>query len=543
VIRHSLLCCALVAGLAHAQVAATCDQPRAIDKYQLLRRLSLDLRGHIPTWEEYQALDAQGGVPDALISQWLSGDDFRVVMRRYHEDLFWPNLSAVALNNVNSTVSLVATATAPKPDATFAIASAGKRKQLRGLSDVETTVDGAQCGDFEQTHFLPGGAFVPDPAFVHTATVNGTAVKQEGWRLVTPYWAPTTQIKVCAYDAMETASVTVNGNAVACNTPAGDGRAECGCGPNLRFCYGGTVRTIVQAAFREQVGQLVDQVSVGGKPYTTLVTTRSVPVNGPLAFWKKYLGPHLSTSRVWSEPDPGEPLPERDFTDTTWSTVDRGNDLHAGVLTTPAYLLRFQTNRGRANRYRIDFECEAFTPPSQLENASNGCAESGTDLSGRCTCRYCHNILEPLAAHWGQFAEAGTSLLSDTAAWPRTKSTCVNSTSGVCNRFYVTSSDGDKPGAFLPYQYADAAHPGITAGLAAGPKGRVTEGLANGAFAKCAVKRAWSYLMKRDMRVAGETTDELSTLNTLSSGFASNNYSLPWLFQSIVSQPDYRRTR
>lgn len=527
--------CTLLSTVAAAQVSPSCDQSRELDKYQLLRRLSLDLRGKAPSYEEYTALDTQSSVPQSTIAAWLASDDFRVVMRRYHEELFWPNVTNVALSNVNSQVTQLTT-----PDA-WAISSAGKRRLFRGLSDINTTL-GAQCGDFEQTQFTSG--FVPAAAGIRTTVINGTTVKQEGWRMVTPYWS-TTPIKVCAFDAMETERVTVSGRVIECNTVDGDARVECGCGPNLRFCYGPTaqVRTVIQQAMREQLNLMVDRVSTGGQPYTELITARNAPTNGTLVFWKKYLAPHLSYSRIVALPDPNEPLANATWTDTTWRTADRGSDLHAGVLSTPAYLLRFQTNRGRANRFRIDFECESFVPPSQLETPAMGCSDSSGDLTKRCTCRYCHRQLEPLAAHWGNFSEAGTTLMTDLTLFPRLKASCVNNGGTFCNRFYVTDDAADNPGALLPYQYADAQHPDITAALAAGPKGRADAIVADGTFARCAVKRTWSYFMKRDLRALGTDPDENATLATLTSGFTANNHSLPWLIEQIVSQPNYRRVR
>lgn len=538
-LRLSLALVLCASSLAYAQVPASCDASRAIDKYQLLRRLSLDLRGKAPSYEEYTALDAQGTVPAATIQAWLGSEDFRLVMRRYHEELFWPNVTNVQLNNTNSQLVLL---DAP---AAFAISSTGKRRQLRGLADVETATLGKQCGDFEQTQFAAGGKFVPATAGIRTSVVNGTTVKQEGWRMVTPYWAPTTQIKVCAFDAMETESVTVNGNVIACNTPEGDARPECGCGPGLRYCYGPTaqVRTVIHQAMREQLGQMVDRVSTGGRPYTELITARNAPTNGTLMFWKKYLAPHLSYTRIVAEPDPNEAMPRATFTDAAWSVEDRGSNLHAGVLTTPVFLLRFQTNRGRANRARIDFECESFVPPSNIETPAAGCSDSSDDLTKRCTCRYCHRALEPQAAAFGQFAESGTTLMTNTTDFPRTRASCVNSNSAFCRRFFVTDDAADNPGALLPYQYADAAHPDITAALAAGPKGRANEIINNGAFARCAVKRTYANLMKRDLRVLGTDADEAATLTTLTDGFKTNSYSLPWLVEQIVSLPAYRRTR
>lgn len=533
----SLLLIALsLPGLALAQVSPSCDQPRDLDKYQLLRRLSLDLRGKVPSYEEYTALDALPSVPATTIESWLTTDDFRVAMRRYHEDLFWPNVSNVALGNVNAQLVVFQAA-----GGAMGISSAGKHRLFRGLAEFTTAI-GEQCGDFEQTQFTTG--FVPATAGIRTAVVNGTTVKQEGWRMVTPYWS-TTPIKVCAFDAMETERVTVGGRTIECNSIDADARVECGCGPNLRYCYGPTaqVRTVIQTAMREQLNLMVDRVSTGGQPYTELVTSASAPVNGVLTFWKKYLAPHLSYSRIVALPDPNESLTNANFADTTWQVINRGSPLHAGVLTTPAYLLRFQTNRGRANRFRIDFECESFVPPSQLETPAQGCAESGGDLTGRCTCRYCHRQLEPLAAHWGTFSEAGTTQLGDLTMFPRNKASCVNNTGSFCNRFYVTDDQADNPGALLPFQYADAAHPQITSALAAGPRGRADEIIADGTFARCAVKRTWAYFMKRDMRVLGSDVDEAATLQSLADGFKSNGYRLPWLVEQIVSQPAYGRVR
>ncbi|MDP3155900.1 MAG: hypothetical protein Q8N23_24725 [Archangium sp.] len=533
--KSLLLAVLTLPGFVLAQVSPTCDLPRDIDKYQLLRRLSLDLRGKVPTYEEYAALDTQTTVTPATVQSWLTSDDFRIAMRRYHEELFWPNVSNVALAGTNAQLTLLAT------PAAWTIASTGKRRLFRGASDVNTAI-GAQCGDFEQTQFTTG--FVPATAGIRTSVVAGVTVKQEGWRMVTPYWS-TTPIKVCAFDAMETERVTVSGKVIECNSIESDARVECGCGPDLKYCYGPTanVRTVIENAMREQLNLMVDRVTTGGQPYTDLVTSRTAPVNGPLVFWKKNLAPHLTYARIVSLPDPNEPLTGDDFADTTWRQVDRGSALHAGVLTSAAYLLRFQTNRGRANRARIDFECESFVPPSQLETPAQGCSDSSDDLTQRCTCRYCHRQLEPLAAGFGPFSEAGTTLMTDLVMFPRTKASCVNSNSAFCKRFYITEDSADNAGALIPWQYANAAHPEITTALAAGPKGRANAIIADGTFARCAVKRTWSYFMKRDMRLIGTDPDEAATLQTLTTQFQSNGYRLPWLVEQIVSQPGYRRVR
>lgn len=548
-----LITVTVLAGAFAAQaqpVPASCDQPRDLDRYQLLRRLSLDLRGKVPSLSEYEALDTQSSVPPATIQSWLATEDFRRTMRGYHEDLFWPNVSNVQISQTNAV--LVQRSGEPA----WSIASAGRRNQLRGDPDVSTTTNGLSCGDYQQTHFLAGGGFRPDPAFIYTETQGSKTVRQEGWRLVTPYWDPTgPQLKVCAFDAQETPTVQVGGTATPCYQAAAFTNPSCGCGTGLVNCYGpaASVNRVILSSLREQLGRSVDKVTTGGRPYTDLLLSTKADVNGPINQWKKTFSQNFAFTRTYSLPDDAEQLSTTlQFSDTdTWQNVDRG-PMHAGVVTLPGYMLRFQTNRGRANRFRIDFECQSFVPPSDVEApGTGGCTTDGTNLTARCTCRYCHQLLEPLAAHWGQFSEAGNTFLSVQAGsgvasvgnFFRKATNCVGSGSAFCNRFYVTASDGDNPGALLSYQYSDAAHPDITAALAGGPRKRAQEIIANGTFAKCAVKRVFRSLVKRDMHVEGTTTEELQLLTTLSDGFKTSAYSFPWLVEQVVSLPQYRRVR
>jgi hypothetical protein len=533
----------IFAAPAIAEVSATCEQPHEIDKYQLLRKLSLDLRGRVPSYEEYVALDAKSGVSVDIIRGWLSSDEFRLVMRRFHEELFWPNVSNAGFAYPGSSLSQLAV-----PNA-FVATDTGKRLRNRGHQNFSVPGLGAQCGDFEQTHFLPDSGFMPDPAFVRHSTYDGGTkdggVVQEGWRYVKPYWSPTQNVKVCAYDALENETVKVSAKVtVNCGAPEGDARAECGCGPGLKFCFGprAAVQDAITASMREQMMLMVDRATTGGRPYTELLLSREAPVNGPLVHFRKYLGPHYNLRRLIAIPDATEPLPEISFDEQSWQWIDRGSDLHAGVLTTPAYLTRFQTNKGRGNRFRIDFECEPFVPPSKLETAADGCSETAGDLTQRCTCRYCHRQLEPLSGLWGQFMEAGLSQISNVAAYPRLKSDCIGSKSVFCNRFYVTNPSADNPGSLIVYQYA-SAHPDVASAIAEGPRKRANEIISDGTFARCAVKRAWSNLLKRDMRVVGESTDELATLAGLADGFKDQNYDMKWLIEQIVTQRAYRSVR
>lgn len=515
--------CAPVA-IAHtgrADSAPVCKANPELDKLAVLRRLSLDLRGRPPTVEEYEALEKTGSIGDATIDGYLATPDFGGRMRRYHEDMFWPNVSNVRISGVIDAL----TKTAAEPALHYA--TTGRAKLYRGDA-------AAVCGDYEQKDF--------DPAFPNefrpiNVTPDAQGVKREGWRMVRPYWAPDTTVKVCAYDAQEGLTGASGKVTVACNTPEAGPAATCGCGPNLRHCFGGGSAALILQSMREQLARSVDDVTTGGRPYTDILLSTKAWVDGRLAFWKKYFGSY--GQGTYNIPDPAEEIPTKDFTDTTWVQVDR-KGLHAGVITLPAYLLRFQTDRGRANRFRIDFMGEYFVPPAKLDPAP-GCSTTSSDLTERCNCQYCHQKLEPLASHFGQFAEAGTTLMTDLARFPRTKADCVSAKpSAFCSRFYVTNAEAHRPGSLLTYQFTDT-HPDFVPALEGGPRKLAQQIIQDGTFSRTVVRRMFLQLAKRDLRVEGEKTDELDLLDRLSKGFEAAGFNLKWLVREIVKLPAYRR--
>ncbi len=508
--------CAWISPALADETTLSCEDPHEVDKYQVLRRLSLDLTGRVPSLGEYQALDAAEGVPESTILALIQSDDFRTLMRRYHETMFWPNVSNVRLNNVDTQLGTRTYA----PAGVLLITSLGTSKTLRGVS-------GAGCGDFEQTSF--GTKFRP----TNVQTVNGAL--QEGWRMVTPYWDTKTPIKVCAFDAQET---LVSDDGVSCNTPSGRTKPECGCGPNLQFCYGPSNVTVnpIRESLREQMARAIDNVTAGGKPYTDILKSQVADEDGYIAFWRRNLAPNVSISQTYNAPASTEPTSEKAWGDASWTSMDR-KGLHAGIVTLPAYLLRFQTDRGRANRFRIDFMCESFVPPEQPD--TQGCDPGAPDLTDRCTCRYCHQKLEPMAAWFHRFTEAGSTQMLTADGFPAYNEACKKSSS-FCNRFYVTK--GDRAGFLLQLEFANA-HPEYEEHADIGPGGFADEIIGNGVFAQCAVKRTFTYLVKRDIRAQGATTDELALLDTLVKSFEGSGYSFPMLVHDIVSLPAYRRAR
>jgi hypothetical protein len=539
-------------GTARAEeVLADCSAPHPLDKYQRLRRLSLDLRGRIPSVEEYQALDALADIPQSMVDGFIADDAFRKTMRRLHEELFWPNLTLVGLSNTSN--RLVATGPegatlcrAPTFQPTtadpacvvpiFRIASSSRGILYRGG-------DGRRlCGTFEQTHFLDAN-FTPDPAFFRD--LDGDGVKEaEGYRWISPYWAPANRIKVCAFDAQEAATAPTATGPAACNTLPGTRVRDCGCGPDLRFCFdSATVRNQISASLREQIGRSVDEVTAGTRPYTDLLLSRKAQVNGPLTFWKRYLVQNGNLTDAYNLKDPQEVLPAKGYLDQSWTEVDRGG-IHAGVATLPAYLLKFQTNRGRANRFRIDFACSHYTAPADPK-PEPGCSNRADDLTNRCICQSCHERVEPTAAHWGGFAEAGSTQITNRTLYPVSRPECKSSNDPDCRRFYVTDPEEANVGTLRPFQFADA-HPEYKTAIAGGPRLLAQKIINSGEFAQCTVQRAFAYLMKRDIRAFGEESDELALLEELSKEFtdpAKGNWRYQWLVKRLISRPEYGSVR
>jgi hypothetical protein len=499
-----------------------CEEPQDVDKYQLLRRLSLDLRNKPPSIDEYDAIDSVDTVPLATIQEYLQGDDFRFAMRRYHAELFWPNLVAASLFNQNSNIDI-------KSAPAYYIQAAGRQTAFRGGA--------VPCDDRENNDVDAQGR--PNPAGIKT--IGG--YKQEGWRMIAPYWDPANKIKVCNFDAQEVETTVVKGETVGCNTVTGNASLECGCGTGLKYCYDGkTTEGQIQAALTEQLYRAIDKVTTAGAPYTDLMLSTHADENGKIAFWFQNLAPNTSYAKTYDLADPDQTIPALDYTDDdTWQDVDRG-PMHAGLLTMPGYLLRFQTNRGRANRWRIVFTNQYFIPPAQLDPAP-GCDPNANDLTKKCNCQYCHEHLEPLAAHFGKFAEAGTTLMSDDTVFPINDPDCVSDKpSGFCARFYVTDSSAENAGSLFPYQYSKD-HPEYLDAIDAGPKQLAQQIIDDGTFANATVTELFTFFLKRAPVTDGSIFDEQKTVADLASGFKKNGYDFVWLTQQIVTLRQYGRTR
>ncbi len=531
-----LILMTLAAPARAAEVDAQCSASQEIDRYQLLRRLSLSLRGALPTYEEYVALDAEAALPEAWIDEMLASDEFRLVMRRFHADLLWPNLAGTALTDVAHVIA------AGRDDDRWSVVGAQRRRLYRNGAGTET------CGDWLQTDFTAEGMPVTRPV-----TVGATTYDQDGYVLVRPYWAPETEIQVCAFDAQTAPSAMQGNQSVACDSLRGVGARGCGCGPELRWCYGNRADRTVLAALAEQLGRMVDAHTVGGRPYSEMLTTRTTWTNGTLAFWKQHLAAQVNLNRTYNERmTVDEPvIADAGFNDTTWVESTRQAP-HSGLLTLPGYTLRFQTNRGRANRFRTVFTHQSFIPPATTSDSD--CDPTAADLTQRCLCRHCHQVLEPLAAHFGGIAEAGSAVIAGAPQFPVYQPACDPTAQDNpnrplargCDRFYVVDPEAHAPGTLLAHQYADIddpLHRQIADNLASGPEGLALSAIDLGLVHGAITRHLFLALMGRELVLdPGAGDNEIALLDELTTEFRGHD-DVRAQVKRLVMLPQFRRVR
>lgn len=517
-----------------------CPLPATVDTPRLLRRISLDLRDMPPTFDEYAELGSAADVPDSIVDAYLASNEFAKVARNYHELLWLPNLSALRLNGVSKVLGRRGpedATTPPDEDTPYDNFSRRTRYRTKGIPATEIR---PTCANRLQTVNAAG-----EPVDGTGAVMTG---EREGYVLVHPYWNPdpAARIRVCAYDAQTAESVTINGKQVACNSNEGVASAKCGCGKELKFCMATPGEaaipsrvpppsTTIYASVREQAARLSDRVSRASSsrvPYTDILLSKSVEENGAIAFYKANLAWAENTVVGYNEPFPAAPT-TRKFTDATWTA--RNDAKAAGILTSTAFLWRFATNRGRANRFKIAFAREHFEPSA----TAGACSSSATelDLTKRCLCRDCHIRLEPLASFWGGIVEGGNAAITNRTRFPLSRPDCVGSKEIECVRMYVSDSEQPNPGSLMALQFAGAHKTGdddYAKNLAAGPAEAASKLIASGAFARATVHNLYERLVKQEL-------SDKATEDALVSGFVGGNYNFPDLVKAIVKLPVYRR--
>ncbi len=487
---------------------------------QLLRTLSLDLRGVIPTVEEYARVGEDGSVPESLIDAWLDSPEFTQQVVRHHRALLWPNVRDIRLLSNRQRLIL-------EGDVWWRYLVA---PSYRGGP--------VYCGDFE-------AEWDQDGELLRYPDSDGNL--QEGWVWVAPYWDPTHTIKVCALEAQEN---EVSPWGTECDTYDGRFDPYCGCGPHLAWCdtadlgHNGDVENPpVASAIVGDLEQRVAHMIDDDQSYLELLTGRTTYVNGPLVHFYKHhtdVPAHIRFNEVPVDPDT---LPDLDFTDqNTWVPVTLGPE-QSGILTSTFYLMKYSTHRSRANRFFNAFLCQPFTPPEGgIQNLDN--TGASLNLVKRQGCNYCHAILEPAGAHWARWGEYGAGYMdpvhfpvySDVCAWcAQTGESC----SEACSTYYLvdpqSSEEDPYIGSLRAFEFMEGRN---EPNAEQGPKLLVAHTVADGRLPTCVARKTASWLLGRD--VEGYEKDWLTDLT---SDFTTSGFRYRELVKEIVMSDAYRRVR
>ncbi len=490
------------------------DEDPSLSITRYARGLSLDLRGVVPTVEEYDQVLAAGEVPETLLDLWLHEAAFTNRVVRKHRELLWNNVSNV--NLVNAAFSL----------SRFDGAQTYWRRQPAG----EYRGDTVPCNPVPAQWDGQGNLVTSDP---------GDGTQREGYVMVAPYWAPDTSLPVCAFDAQD---VLVSATGTRCDTQDGASDPGCGCGPALAWCRSGgaSVRPVVEA-FGSEVELRIADVIDGDRSYLELFTGRTAYVNGPLVHYWKHLARVPAGTRNTPVPLPVEQLPELAYTDVdTWHPILLGPE-HAGLLTSPAFLLRFQTGRARANRFYNAFMCQPFQPPSAGLPVPDDESAYQLDLQLRDGCKYCHALLEPSAAYWGRWSQQGAGYL-DAESYPAVRDDCERcATSGEscstdCKRYYLTEalveSQEEYLGKLLSYEFRREDHYG---NIESGPRALALSVVVDGRLPDCVSRTAAAWLLGRAI-----LPEEEPWIDQLGDQFIASDFNYRDLVKTIVSSPVYR---
>jgi len=500
-----------------------CEAPEdELAPSRLLRAISLDLRGQLPAAHEYAALpegddpDAALSAIDAMVEAWLASEAFAERFVRLHQELLWNNLDDLTLVGVRGRIRL----------AQGAWWRGGTQASFYRGSNVGCLNAPAEYDE--------------DGAVVQTLQPDGT--RREGWVWIAPYWAPDTEIRVCALDAQD---ALVSPSGTLCASTAGLNDLHCGCGPALRNCLptGNVYPRMITDAMAADIAHRVRDLIARDASYLELFTSRTVWVNGPLAHYWKHL---RAFPRMVVNPPPLsiDRLPELAFTDTeTWIPVEMGPE-HAGVLTSPAFLMRFQTNRARADRFYNAFLCQPFNSPAGGIPVADESAQIEPDLQVRKGCDYCHALLEPAAAYWGRWGERGASWL-DPYQHPAFDAECqLCATTGLpcsqrCRQFYTTTAydprEADYLGWLQAYHFRRPEHRDF---VEDGPRLLVYQTVVDGRFPRCVARTAVERLLGRPPH-----PEEEPWLDELAHAFVASGYRYREVLKAIVTHPTYRRVR
>jgi hypothetical protein len=517
-----LLVVASVPAIARAEVLSCGPDEVTTSDDTYLRSLALDLLGHAPSASEYDDFDGSPEAVASLLDTYLASEESVTRLVRWHREAVWPNLESSRLMANNFRIGFVNVLNAAGESVRVYRVPA-RNARYRGNRE--------QVCSGEPARFDASGNIITEDL--------GGGVRREGWVEVAPYWAPTTTVKVCAFDAQ--VLERLDGGA-SCGSQEGSRSVRCGCGPNLRTCATGQAEQEILRAMVVSVERQIANVLRRDRSYLELFNAATLQLNGPLTHFLRYMLDSGTFTRFRPSPVAEADLPALTFADVDrWQTVAMPSR-SAGILTHPAYLMRFATNRARANRFYEAFLCAPLVPPEGgLPSADDTCS-SEPDLQLRCGCKYCHAQLEPAAAAWGRWTQNGGGYLAATS-FPKFDAACAacaanpSTCSDDCKTYYLvdplTDAEEAYVGKLLPYVFRRPEH---ELAVERGPKQLVNTAIADGSLAEGAVRQAVSRLLHRDLGAGDQ-----EWLDEMVSRFVASGYSYRALLEAVVTSERYRR--
>jgi len=518
---------------------AACAPTEHLEPFRFLRQLSLDLRGRIPTEAEYAEVRAAGDVTDAMIAEMVESEESFSTLRRYHRERLWGSLDEIQV--VNARRRLVARRTGANVTWSSGTQSTLFRGENVGCVDLEHDRFDAAGHALPLVEGYVGGTVRGRPAPPGAAACAlGEPCRLDGWVRVHPYWAPETELLVCAFDAQAVATGLRTG-APACTAATLTDRG-CGCGPDLMYCVtdGATgMYPEIRDALVEEPLRIFESVVRARRPYFQALRTDRTLMNGRVAHYYRNLA-----STVAVAPGVGE-IPAIAWSDDEWHEVERSPE-HSGVLTTQVFLTRFANPRARANRFYTAFLCEPFEAPAEgLPPATDTCS-SDPNLSTRCGCASCHERLEPTAAYFGRWLMGSSFGFMTTTSYPafdETCATCVGADCTTrCNTYYMTAantSHHDEHPLLGQLRVSAWLPPSQQAAVDRGPEGLLEREGAMERLSSCAVRTLAERLLHREL-----DAEELSTwVPALAESFAEGDHDFLDLLETLARDPRYRAVR
>ena len=352
------------------------------DLHGYARALSLDLRGVVPSEAELEAIEAAGAIEESMLDEWLESPGFEEQVILEHREQFWNLLD----------INLLATRRLNIRSGTY---FNNRRARYTRLATQ------THCGDFEATvdEF--------NSPVEGSVQINEDGSLSEGYVWVEPFWAPGTTVKVCAYDA-QTHDVTDDG--VDCSTSEGFEEQQCGCGPNLQWCFDNNRERLIETALVTDLNERVREMLQAGGDYSRLFDGENMFVNGASAHFFRHLVPFAEAN--YESPVAIEDLPDIPFTESAYIAAPL-KDHHDGILTAPGWLLRHQTNRGRANRFYGAFLCAEFLPTETALEGDDPSVLPSPDLQRRSGCLDCHASHPTIDENYGEKSDLRRAELKD----------------------------------------------------------------------------------------------------------------------------------